>query len=455
MSSLEESSIKDLIKLLLEKGVIAFNETKTSGNGKPQKLEFFSWRIEDFEYSKEGAKYGSAKGETFEKEFWFSLIDNVKSYLQSLDVYSVLKSRIKEKIPNQGIDELDHLLQMFLQRFSYGEINSSDIDLISKSFEDHLEGKTIQCGANVEFLGLAIEPETIDLQNGVILRQTKKEDVEKEEESYMRNHHNYDHNLPSMIMKITINGRYGIEVQNKVSDAEAILRLFKVASTRYKGYTFFSGSFNSNFIGTMGTLDNTRPSLVGCIEKYEIDNLKKFWNLLKERIVIFTRLGEHSSYRDISYQRYKDAILKNPESVERRVADCMMGLEAIFLKDGGEQQELSYRLQLRTGRLLGILGHDPFKIKNLIRDGYNIRSKFVHGSTLEHKDVKKYEEKYEKMDKFLLKLLDVLRIAIVISLMITVKKEEMIDLIDDSFLDNNKETELRNILRESIEILKV
>lgn len=454
MSSLAKLSIKDLVKLLCEKGISGFGKEK-SRNQSSEKIEMFCWRIEDFQYSRKGASYSSAKSETFDKEFWFKIIDNVRSYLQSLDIYAVVESKIKEKIPNQGINELDHFLQMFLQKFSYEEINHSDLNYICESLENHLEGKPIKCGANIEFLGIAIESEKIDLQNGIILRQTKKEDIEKEEVSYTRNHHYYDHNLPSLIMKITTEERYGIGVQNKISDAEAILRLFKVASTRYKSYEFFSASFNSNFVGRVGTLDNTHPAIIGYIEKSEIVNLKRFWEALKERIVIFTRLGEHSSYRDIAYQRYKDAILKNPESVERRVADCMMGLEAIFLKDGGEQQELSYRLQLRTGRLLGILGHDPFRIRNLIKDGYNIRSKFVHGSTLEHKDVRKYEEKYEKMDEFLLKLLDLLRIAIVISLMMTVKKEKLIDLIDDSFLDNNKETELRNILRETVELLKV
>lgn len=297
-------SVKELIFKILEKGIVAFNEGKASGQIKPQKLEFFVWRMDDFEYSKKGVISHSAKGETFEKEFWFQLIYNVKSYLQSLDIYSTLKSKVDEKLANQGIDELDHMLQMFLQKFSYGEIETSDIQLISESFQDHLEGKLIQCGANVEFLGLAIDSEIIDLQNGVILRQTKKEDVEKEVESYMKHHPNYDHNLPSMIIKITTQGRSAIDVQDKISDAEAILRLFKVASTRYKGYTFFSGSFNSHFGGTMGTLDKTSPSIVGCIEKHEIDDLKRFWNSLKERIFVFTRMGEHSSYKDIAYQRY-------------------------------------------------------------------------------------------------------------------------------------------------------
>ena len=151
---------------------------------------------------------------------------------------------------------------------------------------------------------------------------------------------------------------------------------------------------------------------------------------------------------------YKDAILKNPESVERRIADCMMGLEAIFLRDGGEQQELSYRLRLRTARLFGMIGRDPFKIKRFIRDGYEIRSRFVHGSILNHDDVEKYEEKYGKMEDFLLKLLDILRSSIVVSLVINVRKEKLIDLIDNSFLDEKNETDLRNVLRESRELLQ-
>jgi len=66
----------------------------------------------------------------------------------------------------------------------------------------------------------------------------------------------------------------------------------------------------------------------------------------------------------------------------------MMGLESIFLRDDGEQQELSYRLRMRVSRVMGKFGFDAFKIKRMINDAYSVRSNFVHGGTLSYNDTK-------------------------------------------------------------------
>lgn len=124
----------------------------------------------------------------------------------------------------------------------------------------------------------------------------------------------------------------------------------------------------------------------------------------------------------------------------------MMGFESIFLRDNDEQQELSYRLRLRTARFFGILGFDPFKIKKMINEAYSIRSRFVHGGILDYERTEELNEKYGSLKEFLTKLVDLLRIAIVIMLVTDIGKPRMIDTIDNSFLSKEHEDTLRGLL---------
>lgn len=63
-----------------------------------------------------------------------------------------------------------------------------------------------------------------------------------------------------------------------------------------------------------------------------------------------------------------------------RVLDLCIILEALF-QLGNEQQELSYRLSLRTAHFLGGTKPERLRTFDTVRDGYGLRSKIAHGAT--------------------------------------------------------------------------
>jgi len=65
---------------------------------------------------------------------------------------------------------------------------------------------------------------------------------------------------------------------------------------------------------------------------------------------------------------------------------------------------------------------------------------------------KTLEEKYESLPKFLLQLMDILRISIVITLIMDIEKQKFIDLIDGSFLEEKFERELEQTISNTKQI---
>ena len=146
----------------------------------------------------------------------------------------------------------------------------------------------------------------------------------------------------------------------------------------------------------------------------------------------------------ISFNRYSDALLLNG-ILERRIANSVMGLEALFLK-GGEVQELVYRLSARIGKLFALLGFDQFEVKKRLGDAYRVRNLFVHGSQLSYKERKSLSAKYENLTKLLSSLLDYLRTSLVVMVLAKIGKEELIDRLDDSLIDGKSEDDLSQAL---------
>jgi len=301
-----------------------------------------------------------------------------------------------------------------------------------------LRDEPLKCGAQVELEGIVIQPERIELKMGdldIVLRQTTIEDLEKEFPVYGFIGPRFMPH-PSAILSIQFLGRYANEIQTNVERAITVLRLFKVGSVRFISYRMFSESITD--IMASGTI--TAGQSEQALEKYlvteaDTDRLKKFWQTMMRVLPRnLYELGEaKSDHLSIAYKRYCDALMQNG-LLERRIANCVMGLESLFLK-GGEAQELAYRLSVRTGKLFGLLGHQPHKVRETIKDAYETRSLFVHGGHLSYKDRKGLERVYGDLRSFLTVLLDSLRLSILVTMFEKRDKDEFIDLIDESLID--------------------
>ena len=141
------------------------------------------------------------------------------------------------------------------------------------------------------------------------------------------------------------------------------------------------------------------------------------------------------------------------KSAEERIAYAIMGLEALFLR-GGESEELSRRLAQRVARILGIIGFNSIDVYNTMKRGYRIRSAYVHGSTIKKLD-------HNIVNMYAREILDYLRICVILMIKllisnstkknITKQKDEIIELIDDSLIDD----ESYKILKEKIAVIKI
>ena len=52
---------------------------------------------------------------------------------------------------------------------------------------------------------------------------------------------------------------------------------------------------------------------------------------------------------------------------------------------------------------MGVLGDNPHDVRQILKDAYDIRSSFAHGSHLSDKTRRKLENKYQEIKKILLK----------------------------------------------------
>lgn len=382
-----------------------------SGKIKPENEEYFRWRYEDFQYTDKGVNVGRGKGEYITKPSWFHAIRNIGESLKQTVEFEYVQEQLnicfKERLP---LDALNKFTTKFAHNYLYNmELKANDIDNFIENFFKDLREEPVRCGAIVELDGIFVSPISFEVISGITLRQTKIEDIENEHLTYAFMPDTFQSH-PSAILEIEIYGRQPNELQLKVWESIAILRLFRVGSVRDLRYRMYSDSITSMIGGTVfsGRTDFTLTTYL--IADVDVPRLQTFWKILNKSMPrsFYDPITTELDYLIIAYNRYCDSLLRDGIS-ERRISNAIMGLEALFLKSVSERQELSYRLSLRASKLLSVIGFETNVIKTTITDAYNVRSQFVHGGTISHKDKNKIELQYKNINNFILQLLDYLR----------------------------------------------
>jgi len=416
---------------------------------KPEKEVFLRWKIDKFQYTDGGITESSAHGEYITKPSWFRASLELTESIKKSDEYSSALGQLTEIFGKD--DALSQALEYFVGKLIHEclynpQFEENDIDALVKTFSKDLRREPVKYGAEVELDGIVLRPDKVEPSYGITLKQTKIEDLEREFPIYG---FVQPHFLPtpSAILKIEFLGRGANEIQRRVEQSIAILRLFKVGSVKWMRYHMYSDSITD--LMAQGTLTSGRTE--AALEKYlvteeDVPKLRKFWQAIGNIIPpSFFELGTTKiDYLTVAYNRYCDSLFQNG-ILERRIANAVMGLEALFLKSG-EVQELIYRLNLRMGKILSLLGYDPHEVKKIVSDAYKVRNIFAHGGHLSYREKRKMESKYKDIKNFLRPLLEYLRTSIIVIMFSNREKDELIDLIDDSFVDKKREEMLNSII---------
>jgi hypothetical protein len=419
---------------------------------------YFRWKVDKFQYTDKGVADYSAHGEYFTKKSWFqATIKLEESIKQSSEYTSALECLVNVfGNSNRLSDNLDYFIATLVrQRLESPAIEEANVNSLIATFLKDLHEEPVKYGADVELQGIVLRPESLELSHEITLRQTKVEDLERElaVHGFMLGHDFLPH--PSAIMRIEFLGRRANEIQKRFRKAIAILRLFKVGSVEYISSRMFSESIIDRI--AFGTLTSGKAGTA--LETYlvteeDIQKLKKFWQTMNDSLPesFFWTDVAPVDYLTIAYNRYSDALLENG-LLERRIASAVMGVEALILT--GETQELSYRLGIRTSKLLSLLEHDPHEVKKTINDAYKVRSLFAHGGQLSDKGKKELESKYGDARNLLLSILDYLRILLIVMMLSRKGKDEFIDLVDDSLVDKKREEQVNNVISQAKEVCTV
>lgn len=460
MSTNDDAKLYELLRELANTTKKIIDDGLASGSLKPDVEVYFRWKLKDFKYDDNGPSDASAQGEQFLKEDWFRASIKISEEAKNSSIYKTcleyLKSRFGDRMSDQYLDSFVSKVIfdcLYNKRFDEHAIIS-----LAERLLKGLKGEPLKYGAKVELQGVVLRPDKVDIAHGIIVRKTAKEDLEKEHPYYSiaMGPLSSLHPMPSSILEIEFLGTRGNEIQKKVEEATALLRLFKVGSVKHSSYHMRTESLVD--IGAGGTMWS--HDITTALEKYlitedDIKPLKKFWENLQSILPesIFWSSQGKEDHVTIAYKRYSEALIQNG-IIERRIANAIMGLEALLLKPG-ETQELVYRLSNRVAKCLGIFNFNTLEIKKIVSDAYRVRNLFAHGGQLSYKEKKKIEEKYKDVRNLLKYVLDYLRICIVAFITLNVVKDEFIDLIDASFLDRKSEEQLTGALNTAKYILVV
>ncbi len=429
------STIDDLISLIQD----TINEGKKDGRLIPQKMFYQKWILNNFKYTDNGVEYGGAGTQPFTRNEWSQAKLVLEDYLKKSQKYQALCSKLKSMI-NGNSEKLFHIFASKLMQKLLDGKSSSDIQQLKTIFIKEIKNKPIVTRVSNALVGIVIRSPKIVINDSISLRQVQKDDLETETDIYM-NGFMYRHPRPSAFLEIE-----GYTTDSNLYKKEqlsiVILRLFKVGSVKSIQSKKYSEHLAQGLETSYSNV-STAISNVMLIKEDEEQALRHFWQSIENYIPkSFVEYSfSDSNFSDIAHRRYIDALLK-ADTEEFRIANTMMGLESIFLKDDGELQELSYRLRLRVAKIMSNFGYDPFETSKIIKDAYQVRSSFVHGGLLSYKNKKKLVEKYKSMNNLIEKLLDFLRLSIITSITVNVSKEELIDTIDDSFLDSKSQERL-------------
>ncbi|WAI00556.1 HEPN domain-containing protein [Methanogenium organophilum] len=424
------------------------------GEIEPEYHNYIYTIVDEFNYDSSGfSSYSQHKEERTEEE-WHTAQNKIYQNILDSEKFSSLKFQL-DSLTDETFDVSGNFGTFLLKLISAYFENQEDYKKLAQNiisaFIREYSGNPIKYCSKVKLYGIVVELNSLPLSDQIILRKPQKKDFE----SCIPEGHSESPKMnwqdPSAFLEIVIEGTNQRQLQDEIRKSIILIQLYKVGSAEILEYQLNSESFGFPVSGTIGSISQGGHLINSHISEQDIIPMQNFWNAASPLIPIHMVLLDKniSDHISIAYQHYNNALLQRG-IIEQRVASAIMGLEALFLK-GNDRSELSYRLAVRISKISTIFNRDPIDIRQLVKESYNIRSTYLHGDQLSSKEKSKLEKKVGKnMQNILLSVLDCLRMSIILNMELKkdeIGKEDFIDLIDDSLVDDDANKKVIDILR--------
>jgi len=420
-----------LLEKLASRIVHVIEEDSSKGSIQSVEEVYQFWRVDGFQYTDKGVKVNGGGSEERKRKRWtiastklYEMINHSDEYKSVLTYLSQAFTK-NDNIPSYLTTFIAYIIDLYLEHAD-PERTQGEIERCISNFIHELKGEAIEYNVTAELDGVILQAESIEISDRILLRQTRIKDLEKELHEVPFGHPTF--RKPSAILSFMVLADKFTDAQIEsiqfIQRSNALLRLFKVGSVANIGSKIKSESV----LGIKGVGSSPiYPQHI--LEQYlvsieDVPKLKRFWKIMSEAMPksFFDDRASKIDYLTIAYNRYCDALFQQV-IIEGRFANAMMGIEALFLKPV-EKDEVGYRLRMRVSKVLGLFGFDYQEVIRMIKDGYGIRSGFVHGGQLSYKDKKELEMKYKKLNSVLHSLLEYLRVAIIFMILVHKDKEE-------------------------------
>lgn len=427
-------------------------DCKKQGILEPEYTPYIRHKVIKFEYGESGITNKVVEPVEFSLPTWRRA--GLDMYYDRIDGHKVLKDALialenssfstKMLNPEMNVRSLtmgivDNTLK---GRISHPEHLSKYVDLFIKYLnEDEYER---EYKIDIYLKGLILQPNLIRLDGNTILRKPVRKDLEIVERKRRPVIPPRPRPLkdPTAILNTVIHAKPETDLGPEIDRGIQILRLFGAGSVQS-----IRDVISEDPIHDIEPTEYIEERLLGqdnyLINKQDVKRLKAFWLRVKNidlPIPAEKGVPKEPTSLAISYERYSNAL--DETIFENRIFSAVMGLEALYLT---EKQEMSYRLRMRVAKLLGLLGYNQDEVREKIKDAYDIRSTYVHGEILKQKDKRTIERNHGDLQEFSKTIIDYLRASIV-ALLERPSKTRLIKEIDDSFLYNNKEKEVKKLL---------
>ncbi len=406
-------------------------------------------------------------------------IDSIKIYF-SFKKYNENNDRFAEIFDdlNKKYEIDENFLNRIFENLMYSSINEllepkADEKLVEKIqvlFND-LELKPSKCYAKAWINGIWLSQEEYLLEENIKIRRVTPEDFDYVQRvDYFRGiellHKFMD---PTVILEVRLvpdiskesnsltNDKYfnfkalmERELMKEVDYISLALRLFRLGSVFIHKIERISDSLIQRGKTISGDFREISNKVVYGIKECDISNIYTILELIRKKKHYLFITSKKLNPIIIALQRFDNAFL-NAESSESSIMFVISCLEALFLK-GGELSELSRRLNQRISIFLKPFGFDPLLINDLLKKAYSVRSTYSHGSKVDFK-----KKKIENVREFKINVMECARISLLIYLQLVgiISKENLLNLIDKSLLDDDSYNEFNKLLKDNcwIEIL--